>query len=150
MFRLSLLIGLLVPCLLGCNNNPRTYPVTGKVVYPDGSHPEFGDIEFFNAEAKLNARGRIQKDGTFELGTFDLADGAVEGTHKVIILQRTRNHLTAQLEGEIAHDHGDLMDPKYYDYRTSKLTAKVEPIDQNQIEIQVRKMKKKKQEKADH
>lgn len=137
--------------LTGCGDDrPKTYPVFGKVVYADGTTPEFGDIEFFNQEHKLNAHGKIQEDGTFKVGTYDIDDGAVAGKHKVIILQRTRNHLSAKIEGRINHDHGDLMDTRYYDYRTSKLEATVEPIERNEITLTVRKMPLKEQNDADH
>ena len=36
-------------------------------------------------ESALNARGFIQPDGTFRLGTFELEDGAIEGDHLALI-----------------------------------------------------------------
>ena len=146
-----LAVAVLLVAVCGCDDGrPKTYPVHGTVVYKDGTTPEFGDIEFYHAELKLNAHGKVQKDGTFVLGTYDVDDGAVAGTHEVIIIQRTRNHLMAGYEGEIKHDHGEMLHTKYYDYRTSKLTATIEPKELNEITLTVDKMPRKEQSKVDH
>jgi hypothetical protein len=34
----------------------------------------------------VSARGRIQPDGTFRLGTYQPVDGAIEGKHLVVII----------------------------------------------------------------
>ena len=144
---------LLFPLVLaiGCGDGrPRAYPVSGKVVFEDGEIVQFGDVEFFNEEFKMNANGKIAKDGTFKLTTYGDDDGAITGNHKVVIIQRTRNHMTAQIEGMINHDHGDLIDRKYFDYRTSKLTAEIQPIELNEIELTVKRMPAKEQAAADH
>lgn len=136
--------------LIGCDDGrPATYPVAGKVVFEDGGSPVFGDVEFFEPSQKINARGKIERDGSFSLGTYADSDGAVAGQHKVVILQLTRNHFAAQVEDRIVHDHGDLIDESYGDYRTSDLTAQVDPKDRNEIILVVRKMSKKEASGAD-
>jgi len=73
----------------GCGSGDRvaTYPVTGEVVFPDGSPLRGGSILFNSQQhAKLTARGQIQTDGTFELRTYAPGDGAVAGPHQVAIL----------------------------------------------------------------
>ena len=81
---------LLVPwclALAGCTDDrPPTYPVTGKVVLPDGKPLAGGSILFESVEHALAARGLILQDGTFRLGTFGLSDGAVAGPHRVAII----------------------------------------------------------------
>ena len=143
------LLLLLASC--GCGNGQfKTFPISGSVAFEDGDgYPKFGDIEFYNEANKINARGKLNRDGTFTVGTYEDADGAVEGTHQVIIIQRTRNHLTAQLEQEITHNHGDLIDLKYYDYRGSDLVAKVEASETNNIKLLVKRLPDKKQEERD-
>ena len=98
----------------------------------------FGDIEFFNAEHRLNARGKISRDGTFQVTTFTDNDGAVAGTHKAIILQVTGNYLTEKLSDDIKHDHGDLVNSAYFDYRTSGLECEIVP-GRNAVEFVVKK-----------
>ena len=84
---LVLAIGVLTQ--IGCGpKRPPTYPVKGKLVFEDGTSPRFGEIEFYNAEEKINARGRIERDGTFTVGTFAENDGAVAGTHQIVIIQQ--------------------------------------------------------------
>ena len=130
---------LLFSQLVGCGSEQLpVYPVDGTVRFEDGSKVMFGDIEFFNAEHRLNARGKINRDGTFEVGTFTDNDGAVAGTHKVIILQVTGNYLTEKLSDDIKHDHGELVNSAYFDYRTSDLECEIVP-GQNPIEFVVKK-----------
>ena len=103
----------------------------------------FGEIEFFEPNQKMNARGQISRDGTFSVGTYETDDGAIEGEHKVVIFQRTRNHFAALVEDAIVHDHGDMIDEDYYDYRTSDLRVTVNPVEENQVVLTVKRMPKK-------
>jgi hypothetical protein len=62
------------------------------VVYGDGSPCPGGVIEFESTSAAgkggpVNARGVIQRDGTFRLTTFEPYDGAVPGVHRVMVRQ---------------------------------------------------------------
>ena len=130
---------LLLLSLMGCGSEKLlVYPVDGSVRFEDGSKVMFGDIEFFNAEHRLNARGKIKRDGTFQVGTFTDNDGAVAGKHKVIILQVTGNYLTEKMSDNIKHDHGDLINSSYFDYRTSGLECEIVP-GRNSVEFVVKK-----------
>ena len=131
---------LLLLCpFVGCGSDQLpVYPVDGSVRFEDGLKVMFGDIEFYNAEHRLNARGKINRNGTFEVGTFTENDGAVAGKHKVIILQVTGNYLTEKLSDDIKHDHGDLINSAYFDYRTSGLECEIVP-GRNAIEFVVKK-----------
>ena len=136
-----LILSTIVFLFCGCNDGRlTTFPVSGKVVFEDGGYPMFGDIEFYEPTKQINARGKIARDGTFSLGTYEKDDGAVEGNHKVVIIQRTRNHYAAQVESAIEHDHGDLIDDLYFDYRTSGLTAEIKSVENNQLELTVKRM----------
>ena len=136
--QLSLLLSATILLLSGCSGNLPTYPVEGQVVFEDGSSPMFGQIEFYNEAAKLNARGKINRDGTFTVGTYKENDGAVEGVHKVVIIQNTGSGLEVQLEVFVKHDHGALVDRAYCDYRTSDLTCTIAPTT-NRVKLLVRK-----------
>jgi hypothetical protein len=79
----------LIPLLLlftGCADDGHvpTFPATGVVRYPDGT-PLVGGAILCESPHGLAARATINDDGTFQLGTYDVDDGAVEGTHKVAI-----------------------------------------------------------------
>ncbi len=129
----------LFPLMLGCGSDQLpTYPVSGTIEFPDGTHPMFGDIEFYNSQHKINARGKIQRDGSFTVGTYTDNDGAVEGKHQIIALQVSGNYLTEKLNDSIKHDHGDLINSSFFDYRTSGLECEIVPGD-NQVNLTVRK-----------
>lgn len=97
----------------------------------------FGDIEFYCDEHKINARGKIDRDGSFTVGTYSENDGAVAGNHQIVIIQTTGNHLTQEFNDQIKHDHGELVDLNYFDYRTSGLECDIGP-QPNRIELTIR------------
>lgn len=72
----------------GCGTGrPKTYPVSGRVVFPNGRPFTGGVVEFVPADASgAGARGAIQPDGTFRLTTFRENDGAVEGRHRAVVV----------------------------------------------------------------
>ena len=129
----------LLPSLAGCGSDQLpTYPVEGTIRFKDGSFPKFGDIEFYSATHRINARGKINRDGSFTVGTFDPNDGAVEGQHEIIVQQISGTYLTAKYNDEIKHDHGALVNKSYFDYRTSKLKCDINQ-ETNQVELIVSK-----------
>jgi hypothetical protein len=130
---------MIVLCLSGCGGGQLpTYPVNGKVVFEDGTSPQFGTVEFLNDAHQLNARGEIANDGTFSVSTFEDGDGAVEGTHRIAIIQLTMSPHTAQFNHLIKHDHGEVVDSKYHDFRTSGLTWQISTGD-NEVMLTVKK-----------
>jgi hypothetical protein len=82
-------VGLIVLTALtaaGCGGR-KLYPVQGEVVFQDGS-PLTGGMVIFepvDKEVKTGARGEIQADGHFRLGTEQDGDGALEGRYKVLV-----------------------------------------------------------------
>jgi hypothetical protein len=112
----------------GCSNRLATYPVKGQLKFEDGSVVKFGEIEFYNAEHRINARGKINRDGSFTVSTFQEGDGAVAGTHQVVIMQHLMTPLVARAatESKVNHDHGRLIHQQYNDYRTSELECTIQ------------------------
>jgi hypothetical protein len=107
----------------GCSSDRiPTYPVSGKVVFPDQEPVRTGVVEFLSEEHKLNARGNIQRDGSFILGTYSDRDGAAAGTHRTVVVQA----FAADSTGNVVHDHGDMVDRKHADYATSGLEFTVQ------------------------
>ena len=123
----------------GCHSDQLpTYPVEGTIEFQDGSYPKFGSIEFYSRKHQINARGSINRDGTFTVGTYAVNDGAVEGRHKIIVLQISGTYLTADYIPQNKHDHGALVNKSYFDYRTSDLAWDIKK-ENNKVALIVRK-----------
>ena len=121
----------------GCSNKPRPYPVNGQIVFDDGEPLTGGRIEVRSLEHPLVARGSVDRDGKFQLTTYEFNDGAVAGKHEVLIVKK----FTANIDDVAKHaKHAALartLDSKYTRYRTSGLTIDVEPGDNNEVKLQV-------------
>ena len=69
-----------------------------------------------------SARGEIRADGTFRLTTFETGDGAVPGTHQVL--------LRAQRDADDYIKRGiiprPVIDPRFESYQTSGLVIDVQ------------------------
>ena len=112
----------------GCGG-PETpvYPVTGKVTY-NGKPLPTGSVTYIPIAAGPSATGRIREDGTYTLTTFTEGDGAVPGDHQVLIsamLMTTPEALPAPLL------------PDKFSSGNSGVTKKVEPIDQNTLDLEL-------------
>ena len=123
-----LVLGLLCCGACGPQNRP-TYPVSGKVVFGDQTPLSTGGVVIMesipDAGLPVGARGVINEDGTFEMGTFGERDGAVPGKHQVLIrAQRdTTGYPADYLErGMIPRP---VIDPRFEAYETSDLEATV-------------------------
>lgn len=68
----------------GCGSQ-TLFPVTGKVTHKDGKPVTAGLVIFEPVNPTISARGEIQADGSFRLGTHGATDGAMEGDYKVLI-----------------------------------------------------------------
>lgn len=126
----------LIVCLvvMGCGASQiPTYPVSGTVVFEDGSSVRTGVVELESLDTKLSAAGTIREDGSFVLGTYKSDDGACAGRHRVIVVQLIIN------DGTVKHskNHGHPVDPLYASYATSPLTAIVKERDDNTLKLTV-------------
>lgn len=125
--RSLLSIALLFVAMLGCSDgNPKTYDVHGVVRFPDGMPLTSGTIEFesLGNEKSFRAISEISADGTFELGTFSMDDGAVEGRHRAIVLA---NHEIGTGEERPGKLEPTKLHPRFADYSTSGLEFEVKP-----------------------
>lgn len=126
----------LIVCLavMGCGSSQiPTYPVSGTVVFEDGSSVRTGIVELESLDHKLSATGKIREDGSFVLGTYKSDDGACAGRHRAIVVQLIIN------DGTVKHskDHGHPVDPMYASYTTSPLTATVKERDDTTLKLTV-------------
>lgn len=121
----------------GCGpSRPATYPVKGKVVFENNEPCQLGTIEFRSLDHMVTARGIIEKDGSFMLTTWEPGDGAVAGSHQIIIQQLI---ITEDLSFK-SHNHGKRVPPRYGDYSTSgiKATVKDQPLNELVITLDSR------------
>ena len=117
----------LIIASLGCSNgNPRTHRVRGVVRFPDGLPLTSGTIEFeaLDQERPVMATSEVAKDGTFELGTFSMDDGAVEGRHRVVVTSSQVIGTGAERPGLIEPSK---LHPRFADFNTSGLEFEVKP-----------------------
>lgn len=125
---------LVLSLVFGCGQTQiETYPVSGTVVFDDGSPVRTGTIELFSREHSLTAAGKIREDGSFELGTYSSSDGACAGDHQVIVTQLIIN------DGTVKHskDHGMPVDPVFASYNTSTLKATIKEQEKNILKLSV-------------
>lgn len=138
--RMVFTIAMTLLCASGCGEKqPTTYPARGRVIFSDGKPVMQGTVELLSEDGTVNAQGTIQPDGTFILGTFTSDDGAVAGLHKAIVMQLIVS------DGLTKHsmDHGDPVDPFYSSYKSSPLTATIQPSDANDLTLTIERAKRK-------
>lgn len=119
---------------IGCGSSQvPVYPVSGTVLFENGSPVRTGTVELESRDHRVTATGTIRDDGSFVLGTYTSDDGACPGEHGVIVVQLIIN------DGTISHskDHGHPVDPMYASYTTSPLTATVKEQDDNILKLTV-------------
>jgi hypothetical protein len=127
---------LLAACLLsGCSDSGRvpTFPAGGIVRFADGQPLSGGSI-ICESPQGLSARGKIDATGKFQLGTYELDDGAVEGKHLVAISPK----LSAERERDAAKRTAPAMlDDRYANAQTSGIEIDVKADGENQFQIEL-------------
>lgn len=118
----------------GCGSG--RYPVTGRVIYEDGTPVEEGTvIGEATVDGKLvGVQGNIEPDGTFVWGTERAGDGALPGNYRVIVMPRALG------DQEMADGKLPAVASKYTRYETSGITFEVKP-GKNELNIKVTKPK---------
>lgn len=77
------------------------------------------------------AKGAIQPDGTFVLGTYTASDGAQIGEHPLTVLPPPAEEWAAPASGPRAIPH------RYAQAQTSGLVAKVRPDEVNELRLEL-------------
>jgi len=110
---LALLVG-----TAGCSGG--RHPVTGKVVFDDGSPLEEGSVamEMREGNKPIMARGTIEHDGTFQMGTEKPGDGAKPGKYRVLVVPQTLTEREAATMPPV-------IDKKFERFETSGLEFEV-------------------------
>jgi hypothetical protein len=129
-------VALVICILAGCGKGGlATYPVEGRVSFPDGKPLHGGTVEFQpvgEQKGKISARGRIQPDGTYQMSTFAEADGTIEGKHRVLVMSPLPpGHL------DPAFPPRPIINPRFQRYDTSMLEYTVKSDGSNKFDITV-------------
>ena len=126
---------LLLGCLLGCGQDAKLGRVHGTIRL-DGK-PLTKGTAMFVPEAGRSAKGAIQSDGTFTLGTFHESDGALIGRHKVAVIAYEAGTFDRPAYETPNQKGKPLVPEKYMSPGTSGLTFEVKPGD-NRPEFDLR------------
>jgi hypothetical protein len=108
----------LLVALAGCGGGQC--PVRGKVIFDDGSPVTGGLVVFESKDAQpaVTARGAIQADGSYALGTHKADDGVPPGVYRVLLSPPAPAELTRRKPKPP-------FDERYLDFRTSGLECEV-------------------------
>ena len=103
-----------------------------------------GVVEFQLRDDELapTARARIQTDGSFQLGTLEESDGALEGVHRALVQppspKRVRGWESEVQPGIVPRSSVPRIDPHYQRFESSGLTFNVKrDVSQNQFHIRL-------------
>lgn len=130
-----LALGFVAVLAAGCGGSGvKTYPVSGKVTFEDGSPLTKGTVVF--ESTTMAAMGQIQPDGTYTLTTYKDGDGAPEGSYKVYLqgdifgseeeaASPTEDGLEDYAEGSTETVGEALVDAKFSGPQNSGLTCDV-------------------------
>jgi hypothetical protein len=118
----------------GCSDGRLpTYPVSGRVLFLDGSPVHVGTIELKSREHGVQARGEIDTDGRFVLSTYESGDGAVVGTHDCVVVQLV---MVEDIKNFRSSTEG-VVHPRFGSYSSSGLVCQVGKSQRNEIDVRV-------------
>lgn len=123
------LIFAFLAAFLGCgkpDHQLETAAVSGKITL-DGAPLKSGYVFVTPSRGRM-AKGTIQADGSFVLGTYSRADGAIVGTHPVTV------NPIPQDEGAGSRERVSIP-RKYTQSSTSGLTIEVKADEDNEVEF---------------
>ena len=119
-FVLLLTCLMVLPWIAGCGKNVS---LRGKVVFSDDGSPiTSGTICF--TDGKNLARGTIQPDGTFTMGSVGMSDGLLPGEYTVYFFDVAE--APADSSPNVMTSRRSLIDPKYNSQNTSDLRVTVD------------------------
>lgn len=94
------------------------------VVTVEGEPLPTGTIRFIPEDGGRSARGEIESDGTFTLGTFTESDGALIGKHGVAVTAYSGDAQTGDVERDVP-TRRPLVHPRYGSASGSQITYEV-------------------------
>ena len=118
-----LIFTLILTFTVGCGKNCS---VSGKVTFPDGTPLTKGHV-LFETDV-FQAKGPIQPDGTYKMGSSTPGDGVPRGTYKVSIQGVVTPNFEPQGEGrppKVTMPKSPMIDLKYTSGMNSGLSCEV-------------------------
>ena len=106
----------------------------------DGLPLSNATIVFRSEQEDIAASGISDENGQFTLTTYEPGDGAVAGTHTVIVQKFDPNTLPENIDLDMVDEVPEpkLLTPeKYSEFGTSDLTATVDASGQNSITLDI-------------
>lgn len=125
-FMCALLPLLLVGC--GKKNEFETAKVSGTVLYKN-EPIKIGSLVFVPTGNGPSAQANIDRNGNFDMGTYETADGAILGQHKVMIHALTGSGGTGLPEDAVKGDGSlkSIIPERFGDLEKSGLVVDVQP-----------------------
>jgi hypothetical protein len=99
-------------------------PLRGKVTFSDDGSPVTTGFVYFDSGGKL-ARGKINADGTYIVGSLSDTDGLAPGNYKVYV-QATGPDPSVAITASGLRPPVSLVDPKFSSAATSGLECQVD------------------------
>ena len=135
-----------VACLvgtIGCGREATpTYDVVGKLTYVDseqtvpGAGVELRPLCPLEDGRRVSIVGVVKEDGSFELSTFKMADGAIAGKHVVMLSEPPPS---AGYDWDLEGQPRAYIPKKYKTFSTSGITFEVTPHGENRLQIEIEK-----------
>ena len=134
------LLLLLFVVITGCGPGGHGTASVKGVVTLNGTPVTSGKVTFF-PEGGRSAKGFIQQDGTFVLGTYEEADGAIPGTHKITIADVSSVPSTGPDYDNVAprRKKESPIPERYANPSASGLTREVKAGEDNYFELELTK-----------
>jgi hypothetical protein len=120
--RRAVLAAVAALAVVGCSSGQPTLAVVRGTITYKGKPVPNGTITFVPANGPA-ATGKIHRDGTYTLTTYKAGDGAVLGTHKVVVA--AMEDMTGRLPEDRNPLPPSLVPNKYSSIGTTDLTAEV-------------------------
>jgi hypothetical protein len=112
-----------LPLLLSAIGCSGKMSVSGKVTFTDGTPLTTGEVRF--ESSGFLAAGKIQSDGSYQVGTTSETDGIPKGTYKVSIYALDYSHIKPEMNPMEAPPAESLVAEKFRSGETSGLTCVV-------------------------
>ena len=114
-------VAVLLFSISGCGSKVS---VSGKVTFEDGSPLTNGEVRF--ETANFVSSGKIQPDGTYQIGTASDKDGIPKGTYGVTVRAMDNSTVTSGMALEDVPPPKSLIDTRFGSTNTSELTCEVQ------------------------